>query len=178
MKKARLIILACMLIISCVPVLRQELLKTGTFDVRLSELKQDPDADKGRLFILGGIIVKTTVIADGSLIEAIYVHADSRGYLRRIEPSNGRFLAIFKGRDLLDPVIFHEKREITLAGEFIGTQKGMIGEMEYVYPLFEIREIYLWEEVKERDYYYLYAPYYYPPWHFRYRYYDPWGWHY
>lgn len=177
MKKTCLILLAG-IIISCVPVLRQELLKTGISDVRLSELKRDPVAGKGRLFILGGIIVKTTVTSEGSLIEAIYVRVDSRGYLKKIEPSNGRFLAIFKGRELLDPVIFHEKREITLAAEFIGTRKGMIGEMEYNYPLFEIREIYLWEEVKERDYYYLYAPYYYPPWYFRYRYYDPWWWHY
>jgi outer membrane lipoprotein len=43
-------------------------------------------------------------------------------------------------------MIFKPEREITFAGEFIGTRKGKIDDMDYVYPLFRIRELYLWEE--------------------------------
>jgi outer membrane lipoprotein len=167
MRKLYPLITVAVLLVSCAPVLKYDLMKSGIFDVRLSEIKENPVANKGRLFILGGIIVNTTVIKEGSLIEAIYVPVDSRGYLKGVRVSNGRFLAIFRGKELLDPLIFSEKREITLAGVFLETREGKIGEMEYVYPLFEIEELYLWEEEKKEPYY----PYLYWWYEFWWRYY-------
>ncbi|RJQ46182.1 MAG: hypothetical protein C4538_07150 [Nitrospiraceae bacterium] len=164
----------CLLLISCAPILTKNVMQEGVYDFRLSELKQNPDLNRGNLFILGGIIVKTALTKEGSLIEAIYVPVNSMGHLKSPGTSNERFLAIYRGKDILDPVIYHEKREITIAGEFAGTRKGIIGEMEYVYPLFNIKEIYLWEEIKASDYY-RYPPYFYPLPHYRYRgypYYD------
>lgn len=173
MKKRCLIsILSTVILFSCAPVLRHDLMQRGIFTVQLSEIKQNPAFYKGRLFILGGIIVNTTITGKGSLIEAIYVPVNSRGYLKDIVGSNGRFLALFAGKEILDPMIFREKREITLAGEFIETRQGKIGEMDYTYPFFEIKEIYLWEEKK--DYY---RSLDYPPWHYPYYpywRYDPW----
>lgn len=146
----------------------------GILDVRLSEIKNNAVFYRGKLFILGGIIVHTTVTKKGSLIEAIYVPVDSRGYFKGIRASNGRFLAIYpKENGLLDPMIFHKKREITFAGVFIETRKGKIDKMEYIYPLFEIKELYLWKE--RRDYYI--SPslrWYYPYWRYDPWWYDPW----
>lgn len=168
------ILLAVLLISSCTPVLSRNLISDGIFNEGLSEIKQEPDAYKGRLFIFGGIIVKTETTKDGSVIEAIFVPVNSLGYLKSYKTSGGRFLAIYNSREILDPLIFSEKREISLAGEFIGIRNGKIGEMEYSYPLFEIKEIYLWEEIKEKDYYYYYMPPPYPYWYYRHRPYDPW----
>lgn len=171
-KKTICAITAIILLSSCAPVLREDLMRRGIFDVRLSEIKQSPEIYKGRLFILGGIIVNTTITSNGSLIEALYAPVDSRGYLKNVETPNKRFLALYPGKEILDPMIFREKREITLAGEFIGTRSGKIGEMDYTYPLFEIKELYLWEEEKE---YYRIPPY--PPWYYHnypYWWYDPW----
>ncbi len=170
MKKLFLIIPAIVVVVSCAPVLNSDLMKRAVFDMRLSDIKGNPDFHKGKLYVLGGIIANTTITKEGALIEAIYVPVNSRGFLRGVRASNGRFLAIYRGRELLDPLIFGPKREITLAGEFIGVRTGKIGEMDYTYPLFDIKEIYLWEERK--DYYYISPPYpllYYPPW-----WYDPW----
>ena len=123
---------------------------------------------KGKLFILGGIIAETRFSEKGSQIEALSVPVDSLGYLQGSDHTQGRFLAVYpRSKGLLDPMVFKQGREITLAGEFVEVRKGKIDEMEYVYPVFEIREIYLWDE--HRDYYY--SNYYYP-------YYDPWGWPY
>ncbi|MBI5408728.1 MAG: Slp family lipoprotein [Nitrospirae bacterium] len=159
-------------LLSCAPVLREELMRSGIYDFQLKEIKENPVFNTGKLFIFGGIIVKTTVTKEGSLIEAIYVPVDPRGYLRDYYSlTDGRFLAVFRGKELLDPLIFKEKREITLAGEFVEMRKGMIGEMEYSYPLFEIKEVYLWPELEQYNYYY---PPPYPPGHYRYRPYDPW----
>ena len=172
MKKAFYTILASLILItSCTPVLQKDLIKNGTFDINPADLRQESSQYTGTLYILGGIIAKTTVTEEGSLIEALYVPVDSRGYLKERAQSNWRFLALYRGEEFLDPLIFDEKREITIAGEFTGTRKGMIGEVEYIFPLFEIKEIHLWEETKDRDRY-LY-PEYYPPLFFRYRPYYP-----
>ncbi len=171
-KKSYLTILASLLLLtSCTPVLQKDMIKSGSFDINPSSLRQEPAQYMGKLYILGGIIAKTTVTEEGSLIEALYVPVNSRGYLKDSAPSNWRFLALYKGDEFLDPLIFTEKREVTIAGTFNGTRKGMIGKMEYSFPLFEIREIHLWEETSDREYYFY--PEYYPPIFFRYRNYFP-----
>lgn len=168
MKRFSLIILSTIILFSCAPVLREEIMKTASLEPSLADMRNNPDAHRGKLFVLGGIIVQTKFIEQGSLIEAVYVPVDSRGYLEKV--SNERFLAILpKEKGLLDPLIYRKDREITLAGEFIETRKGKIDEMVYTYPVFEIKEIYLWEERK------VYYPYY-PSWYYPYWWYEPWPW--
>jgi outer membrane lipoprotein len=154
-------------------------MKQGIIAEDLSKIKQAPSTHTGQLYIIGGIIVKTTLEQEGSHIEAVFIPVDSRGYLKSFDPANGRFFAVYRSTGMLDPLIYSEKREITLAGEFIEMRGGKIGEMGYSFPFFEIKEIYLWKEIRERDYYY-YAPppypYYYP-YYYRHRMYDPW-WYY
>lgn len=164
---------------SCAPVLSQDIMKRGIKDFSLSEVRDNEMLNRGKLFIGGGIIVKTEATQEGSLIEAIYVPVNSMGYLKNLSVTDGRFLALYRGKELLDPLIFRKKREITFAGEFTGTRKGKIDEAEYIYPFFEIKQIYLWEEQPRRDYYmYPYPPpYYYPPWYYDHRPYYPW-WYY
>ena len=157
--KLKYSIIICFLIFcSCSPILSENLHKQGINSMSLLDIKKDLTPHKGKLFILGGVIVKTTITKEGSLIEALYVPVDSRGYLRSLSTADGRFLAIYSSKELLDPVIFREQREVTLAGELIGTRSGKIDEMDYVYPLFEIKEIHLWREKKEYDRHY-YPPY-------------------
>jgi outer membrane lipoprotein len=163
-------------LISCAPVLRQEVIEKAIVDVQFSSIRQHPDLYKGKVFILGGLIVSTKLTEKGSLIEAVYIPADTRGYLKDVRPTNGRFMAIYpKDIGILDPFIYKEGREITIAGEFIETQTGRIGEMEYTYPVFEIKEIYLWEEKKVHYLTPAYPPSYYYPYPSPYPYwYDPW----
>jgi len=168
-----LVILATLLICSCSSVINKNYMRQGIFNASLSDIKTNPVLNKGKLYIMGGVIAKTTLTKEGSLIEAIYVPVNSRGYLKSLSATNGRFLAVYKSDNILDPLIFREQKEITLAAEFIGTRSGKIDEMEYIYPLFEIKEIYLWQEKTEHDFYRS-PPYpYYSPWYYRYPYYDP-----
>ncbi|MBI4825802.1 MAG: Slp family lipoprotein [Nitrospirae bacterium] len=153
MRRTAFIIIASMILISCAPVLRQGLVGQSVYNFTLSDVAQNPGFYQGKTLMFGGVIAKTTLTKEGSLIEALYVPVDSRGYHQGIDNSAGRFLALFPGSArILDPMIFQEKREVTIAGEYIGTRKGMIDEIEYTYPLFKIIELYLWEEGKE-DYY-------------------------
>jgi outer membrane lipoprotein len=168
MKRIVLLMSAIMVLTACSPVLDRELMKQGLRDVPFSQLRAAPDTFKGKLFILGGIIVGARFTETGLLIEALYIPVDSSGYLEEGEHSHGRFLAFYpKSSGLLDPIVYRKGREITLAAEFLETKKGKIDDMEYIYPVFEIRQIYLWDEM--RHYYnypyynYPYDPFYYSP---------------
>lgn len=172
MKRALIIIGAALLLAACSPVLNRELMKQGTRDLPFDQLRDAPDSFKGRLFILGGMIVGTRFMEAGSQIEALYVPVDSYGYLNEGERISGRFLALYpRSRGLLDPVVYKKGRELTIAAVFLETRKGKIDEMEYTYPVFEIKEVYLWDEY--RNYYY--APPYYPYYYNSPFMYDPWG---
>ena len=175
MKRIFFITAVLMVFSGCTPVLNREVMDQGMRDLPFSQMREAPDVFKGKLFILGGLIVETRLVEKGSQIEALSVPVDSLGYLRETARTQGRFLALYPGsKGILDPMVYKRGREVTLAGEFVGARRGRIDEMEYVYPVFEIRDIYLWEE--EKDYY----PYpYYDPFYYRSPFlYDPWGWHY
>lgn len=175
MKKV-VVIMAVLILAACSPVLNRGLMNQGVRDVQFDQLRQAPDAYKGKLFILGGLIVDARFTEKGSQIEALAVPVDSLGYLEESERSQGRFLAVYpRDKGLLDPMIYKKGREITLAGEFIEARKSKIDEMEYIYPVFAIRQIYLWADRK--DYYWpaYYYPYY-DPFYYRSPFlYDPWG---
>ncbi len=127
-----------LILFSCArPVLNKSYLTEGDRSVSFAALRENPDQYKGRLFIFGGVIVHTRLLQAGSQIEAMHVPVDSSGYFKESGRSEGRFLALVpKDGQMLDPAVFRRGRRVTLAGEFIGTQKGMIDEMEYLYTLF------------------------------------------
>jgi outer membrane lipoprotein len=169
-----------LIFLSCArPVLHKNYLIEGDRNVSFAALREYPDQFKGKLFIFGGVMVQTRLLNVGSEIEAMHVPVDHSGYFEESGRSEGRFLAILpKGEGMLDPAIFRRGRRITLAAEFTGIINGKIDEMEYAYPDFRIKQIYLWP--KEQSYYYA-PPYYYDPWFypFPYYYWGPWwSWHY
>ncbi|HWR59568.1 MAG TPA: Slp family lipoprotein [Thermodesulfovibrionales bacterium] len=155
-----IVVLLSVSLFACAPVLRKDYLDSGIRDIPLSEVKQNPAQYKGKIFILGGIIVSTKVTEEGSLIEAISLQTDSRGY--PAGSSEGRYLALYpKEKGMLDPQIYRKNRKISLAAEFVDTRQGKIDEAKYVYPFFSIKDFHLWEE---RTYFYqqpYYSPYYY-----------------
>ena len=157
--------LLLLVISSCAPVLRKDLIQAGTRDFPFADLTRNPELYRGKLFILGGTIGNTTVTERGSLIEALYVPVDSSGYLRDLRP-DGRFLALYpKEQGILDPVVFGIGRRVTLAATFTGTRPGKIGQMGYVFPSFRIEQVYLWPQLRYTPYYdYYRGPYGGPPW--------------
>jgi outer membrane lipoprotein len=162
----------CSSLFSCAPVIRKDFMDTATRNPSLTEMRQVPEKYKGRLFVFGGIIISTKVTAEGSLVEALYVPVDSRGSFKDTSISDGRFMALLpKENGILDPLIFKRDREFTFAGTFAGIKEGKIDEMQYAYPFFIIRQLYLWEERKE----YIVVPPYYAPYPYWWDYPYPWG---
>jgi outer membrane lipoprotein len=180
MKKS-FILMTSLILFACAPVLNRDLMKEGQLNPPLDQFRTNPDAYKGQLFILGGVIVETRFVQKGSQIEVLSVPLDSHGYLTDTEHAGGRFLAIYqREKGLLDPVVYKNGRDVTLAGVFLDVEKRKIDDMEYVYPLFEIRQVHLWEEQYDYNIYPYYPynyyanPYWYRP------YWGPWppppGW--
>jgi len=169
-----LMLAASLVLLSCVhPVLNKSYLIEGDRNMSFAALRGNPGQYTGKLFILGGVIVRTRLFETGSQIEAMHVPVDGSGYFVESGRSEGRFLAVLTGEgSMLDPAVFRRGRRVTVAGEFIGTRNGRIDEMEYTYPEFRIKQIYLWP--MER--YYYASPYYYDPWFYPYPYYywGPW----
>jgi len=173
MKSLLIISVVSLLLVSCAPVLNRELMREGQRNISFDELRANPDVYKGRLYVLGGLIAETRFTENGSQLEVLSVPVDSSGYLMENERSNGRFLAVYpKDKGLLDPIVYKKGREVTLAGEFREIRKGRIDEMEYDYPVFEIRQIHLFEE---QQYYNRYPYPYYPYYPYPYLYDPYWG---
>ncbi len=133
---------------SCsVPVLRSDLLHDGIRDIPMPQLAQDPAPYTGKLFILGGAIVTTTVTQSGSTVEALDIPVDSAGHLKQGQPPSGMYIGFYASElGVLDPAVYRPGRMITLAGEFTELRPGQMGGKQYDFPFFVIRQIYLWEE--------------------------------
>ncbi|HMK43252.1 MAG TPA: Slp family lipoprotein, partial [Dissulfurispiraceae bacterium] len=154
------------LISGCAPVLSAKVMDQASINVPLGEMRAAPEAYRGQLFAFGGTIASVKQTVAGSLMELAYASVNSRGYLQN-NLSGVRVLAFYPAEyGILDPVVFAKERKVTVAGTFDGLQEGKIEQMDYAFPFFQIREIYLWPLEPQRVYYY--DPYWpgYPPFYF------------
>lgn len=165
------VILAVMLLpAGCASVISKGLRSQVEMEADFGKVFQDPDAYQGRVVLWAGVIIASQNRKEGTLIEILETPTDLEGRPKNIEQSTGRFLALYNG--YLDPVIYSQGREVTVAGQVKGESVLPIGEIEYSYPLILVKEIHLWPiKSKERP-----SPpcpcwHYYPWW----RYYPYWG---
>jgi outer membrane lipoprotein len=168
MRRTLLVIIISFLASSCAHVISKDTLSKARTDVSFSAVAKDPFFYEGSLFVWGGVIVKTSLTNKGSVIEVRQSPLGRYGAPEDTDISEGRFLV--RSKRHLDPLIYETGREMTVAGVLTGTARRQLGEIEYVYPVLEAREIFLWKE----DIYYYYPPYYYDPWYYDSWYYDPW----
>src|SRR5512134_1626013 len=140
MKKLGIAFASSLLLMACSPVLNRQLMQEGLRDVPLSAVRDTPDLYKGKLFILGGLIIETKHAERGSQIEALAIPVNGLGYLEdQVRARDGRFLAVYpKEQGFLEPLIYKKGRLVTLAGEFLELKKAKLDETEYTYPVFGI----------------------------------------
>jgi len=147
--------------------------------VTYADLKRDPDALKGKVLALGGVVLNAKNLKEGTEIEVLqlpmnrYDQPDSP-----TEASEGRFRVLDPEHH--DPAVLKGRR-ITLVGEVIGKKIATIDEFEYPFPYLSARFIHVWAERRGTNY----NPYYYPPtyyypglypyWYPPYGYYGPYG---
>jgi outer membrane lipoprotein len=168
------VVIAFLLLASCATVISKDLMRQAARNPDLGTLLRDPELFRGKLFVLGGIIARTTLTPSGSEIEALYVPVDSLGYTRRASASAMRYLALYpREKGTIDPLVYKRDRRITIAGVFTGIEKGMVDRMEYTFPVFRIEEVHIAEEMRYAPAYPAYpywdpywGPYWGPAWRF------------
>ena len=106
----------------------------------------------------GGKIVDVHTEKLYTCFEIVGAPLDSSGRPRRVDDSNGRFLACRDG--FYEPEVFANGRELTISGKIDGYETRKIGDFDYRYPRVAADVVYLWPERRDYDDYHHY----------------PWGW--
>ena len=135
--------------------LRRGIDETLTFD----RLLETPKGFMGKRVMFGGAIVETRALPEGTEIEVVQKKIGFTGYPESGDESGGRFIFFKKG--FLEPEIYSKGRGVIGIGMFTGIRMGKVGERPYEFPVIEVEELKLLEDI-ERN------PYFYPP------YWDPW----
>jgi outer membrane lipoprotein len=157
-KKILLVIILLTLTTGCAHVISKEVRREVDPGVTFEMLRRDPSAFRGKVVLLGGVIVSAVNEKDGTLLELYQTRMDGMGTPIDVDRSSGRFLALYKG--FLDGEIYRKGRRMTIAGVAEGEKVKRLGDIDYRYPYLVVKEIHLWKEEPVRRY----DPFY-----------DPWG---
>lgn len=141
----RIILFVClsMFIAACAPVISQTSMSTVDKSISFAALQRQPDAYKGKVVLLGGQILATTVKANETWLEVLEKKLDSRQKPEDTDQSGGRFLVRFQG--FLDPAIYAKGRKLTVVGQVEGKVVRPLNEINYTYPWLTAKEHYLWK---------------------------------
>jgi len=117
----------------------------------LSQIRRSPASYMGAHVALGGEIIQTQYITDGTEICILEVPMEYWDMPDWEKHSSGRFIA--ESQDLLDPTIFKTGTKVTLSGEVTRIERRPLGKIEYLYPVIKISELHLWNKSYWSNYY-------------------------
>ena len=137
--------LICLMVFAtaCASAIPKESLKQVDPEITFQGLIKDPERYKGKVILVGGQIVSTTMREGGSWVEVLQQPLDGKQRPQNTDVSYGRFLVRFEG--FLDPAIYAGGKKITVLGEVLGKKVHPLNGMEYTYPVLLPRQHYLWE---------------------------------
>jgi outer membrane lipoprotein len=144
--KGFLTLWATVLMWSCATPISEQALKQADPGITFSELVKNPEKFKGRVVVLGGQVVSTTVKESGTWVEVVQKPLDGKHEPKDTDDSMGRFLIEYA--DFKDPAIYAQGRKITVVAEVQGKRTLPLKEIQYTYPVLTPRETHLW---KSRD---------------------------
>ena len=134
------------------------------------QLKDSPDTYHGQPVTLGGKVLGAKRLKEGTRIEILQLPLDSSlKPTRELRTSQGRFVAMKK--EFLDPATIPPGTFITVSGHAAGSITMPLDEMDYQFPVVEIKNLRVWPVEEEgparlRPYPYLVpGPYWGPYWH-------------
>ncbi len=139
-----LIPLAIAVIISagCAPPFSKTLLDTVEKNLPFSELHKAPESHAGKMLMVGGTIVDTRNLKEGTQIEVLQKSLDGEGRPALTDETGGRFLVVTQ--TYLDAAVYHCGRSVTIIGEVTGSKVQPLGELGYRYPVLTAKELHLW----------------------------------
>jgi outer membrane lipoprotein len=134
-------------------------------DLRFVEVKDNPEAYRGKLMLAGGKVLGAKRLNEGTRLEILqYPLSDDLVPETRGERSRGRFVAVdMGGKNVVDPAVLQKEDEeeklVTVVGEVLGTTTVKIDQVEQQVPKLAIKHITVWDRDQLRPYYGYRAPY-------------------
>ena len=135
---------AVLLLAGCAHVISKEVLQEVEPSLTFVHVSKDPEAYTGKTVLFGGDVIETQNLSKKTLVVVLQRPLGSRGEPSGGDVSEGRFIITTGG--FLDPAIYTPGRKLTVAGTIAGKEVRPLGEIEYIYPIIEKRELYLWPE--------------------------------
>lgn len=149
-----------------VPVIPPELKDKVDWNVSFLQVKTSPLAYKGRMIVVGGMILTVKPLKqDGTRIEILQLPVDGdHEPTGRLTDSEGRFLAFDQA--FIDPATIPTGTRVTVVGEVTGSTTLQVDDVDYTYPTLEVKSLTVWTPQAPplwwRPYPY-YGPYWGPP---------------
>lgn len=159
------ILLGIFFVYGCAGVISENIRGQVNEATTLKVVRESPAKHNDEMVLWSGEIIGAKNEKEGTLIEVLQKPADFDGRPKRVDTTEGRFLAIYKG--YLDVAIYKKGREVSVAGRLKGQRVLPLGEIEYTYPVIQVEEIHLWPEKKQEpypSYYYDHHLWYHPYW--------------
>lgn len=142
MPKNTVAALICLLLTSCGPVISKQVMSYTDPNINFFQLINNPDFYKGKVVVLGGRIINTTVKKNETWLEILEQPLEARQRPKGTDETGGRFLVRYQ--DYRDPAVYAPGRSVTIAGEIMGKMVLPLGQGQYSYPVLYNRETYLW----------------------------------
>ncbi len=140
MRKSFIIMLPLLLLLGgCAHNLSKRALALADRTITFDKLKENPDAYRGKIVILGGVIKTITQTPQGTELEVEQYRLDGREMPDEASGSGGRFLAIVPEK--LAKSICGTGLLVSMAGEVAGKKAMVIEGEEFSYPEVAVREL-------------------------------------
>lgn len=159
MARFTLLIIVIVFVCGCAHVISKNNLENVDMNITFAELRKAPHTYRDKMVLLGGVIVKTVNKDNGTLLEVYQTEINRRGKPIKLDISEGRFLAHWKG--FLESEIYQKGRMVTIVGIVKGEKTIRLGEIDYRCPYLVIQNIHLWKKEQSQKY----MPYPYHPWY-------------
>jgi outer membrane lipoprotein len=112
-------------------------------DVSFSSIKSAPEQFSGRLVVVGGQVLNTKRLQEGTQVEVLQLPLDrSDRPVLNLMDTKGRFLALQPA--FLDPAIIPPGSNVSFIAEVIGSKTLPLNETSYRYPMFLIKTFKVW----------------------------------
>lgn len=108
-----------------------------------------PVASQDKTARWGGVIAEIENLPDATLLEMVHYPLRAYGKPLVSDESIGRFRVYVDG--FLDPMVYEKGRSITFTGKVLGTEEGLVGEHNYVFPTLKADGYHLWRNVQQID---------------------------
>lgn len=116
--------------------------------LKLSELKANPEGHKGKVVLIGGVVLSPKSTNSGTRLEILQLPLASD-----YEPAGdrmsteGRFLAL--NSTFLDPAVIPAGSRVTVVGEVMEPTTLPLDETTYTYPTVQIKHLKIWSRPTE-----------------------------